>query len=92
VLLAGAEGEVIVREWWNGFSALLDVTNPEAGKWLLSHLDVLRDEYGVDGFKFDAGDLRDYLDGDRPAHGNGPGRNGGLALSTTCEGAFRTLA
>lgn len=72
LLLAGADGEVIVREWWNGFSALLDVTNPEAGKWLLSQLDALRDEFGVDGFKFDAGDLRDYRDGDRPAHGNGP--------------------
>lgn len=72
LLLAGADGEVIVREWWNGFSALLDVTNPEAGKWLLSQLDALRHEYGVDGFKFDAGDLRDYRDGDLPANGDGP--------------------
>jgi alpha-glucosidase (family GH31 glycosyl hydrolase) len=71
LLLTDAEGEVIVREWWNGFSALLDVTNPGAAKWLLSRLDALRDDYGVDGFKFDAGDLRDYRDGDRPANGGG---------------------
>ncbi|HEY8701955.1 MAG TPA: glycoside hydrolase family 31 protein [Arthrobacter sp.] len=72
LLLTGADGEVVIREWWNGFSALLDMTDPEAARWLQSRLDALRDDFGVDGFKFDAGDLRDYRDADRPARGSGP--------------------
>ncbi|MEP6561040.1 MAG: glycoside hydrolase family 31 protein [Nakamurella sp.] len=54
-------GEVAVRQWWNGYSAILDVTHPDAVSWLRGELDGLRDRYGVDGFKFDAGDVRDYL-------------------------------
>ena len=51
----------IVR-WWNGASALLDLTNPEAFNWFKSQLDRLMDEYGVDGFKLDAGDFEYYKD------------------------------
>ncbi|MBO1269765.1 glycoside hydrolase family 31 protein [Arthrobacter cavernae] len=72
LLLKGPDGEVIVREWWNGFSAMLDVTNPEATAWLKARLDALRDEHGIDGFKFDAGDLRDYRADDQAADGTGP--------------------
>ena len=46
----------IVREWWNGQSALLDLTHPGALAWLDDRLDLLRAEFGIDGFKFDAGD------------------------------------
>ncbi|MBN2568643.1 MAG: alpha-galactosidase, partial [Deltaproteobacteria bacterium] len=49
----------IVR-WWNGASALLDLTNPGAFAWFTSQLDRLRDDYGVDGFKLDAGDFEYY--------------------------------
>ena len=60
LLVAGPAGDPVVRRWWNGFSAILDVTNPAAVDWLCGELDELRDRYGIDGFKFDAGDLRDY--------------------------------
>jgi alpha-glucosidase len=45
----------IIR-WWNGASAVLDLTNPGAEEWFRDKLDRLQDAYGVDGFKFDAGD------------------------------------
>lgn len=41
-------------------SALLDVSNPDAVEWLTDQLDALRSDVGIDGFKFDAGDVRDY--------------------------------
>ena len=64
LLLRGADGDVAIREWWNGFSAVLDVTHPAAVDWLCGELDALVESYGIDGFKFDAGDLRDYRHGD----------------------------
>jgi alpha-glucosidase (family GH31 glycosyl hydrolase) len=60
LLVRRPDGQVAIRSWWNGSSAILDVTHPEAVAWLTGQLDLLRDRYGVDGFKFDAGDLRDY--------------------------------
>ncbi len=48
--------------WWNGYSALLDFTNPAAVKWFNTQLDRLVNEYGVDGFKLDAGDMEFYTD------------------------------
>jgi len=45
--------------WWNSnFSAVLDVTNPEATKWYLDKMDYLKTNYSVDSFKFDAGSLQ----------------------------------
>jgi alpha-glucosidase len=49
--------------WWNGVSASYDLTNPEAVKYLKSQLHQVQDKYGVDGFKFDAGDMN-YFSGD----------------------------
>lgn len=49
--------------WWNGYSACLDVTNPEAVEYFKSKLRRVQEEYGVDGFKFDAGDVM-YMTGD----------------------------
>jgi alpha-glucosidase (family GH31 glycosyl hydrolase) len=60
LLVRRPDGRVAIRTWWNGDSAILDVTHPDAVTWLTGELDALRDRYGVDGFKFDAGDLRDY--------------------------------
>ncbi len=50
-------------EWWNGQSAVLDLTNPVDKKWFKAQLDHLQQEYGVDGFKFDAGDAKFYTKG-----------------------------
>ena len=49
-----------IIKWWNGYSALLDFTNPAAEKWFNIQLDHLVKEYGVDGFKLDAGDMEYY--------------------------------
>ncbi|MEM8765353.1 MAG: glycoside hydrolase family 31 protein [Bacteroidota bacterium] len=49
--------------WWNGYSALLDFTNPKAKEWFKSRLDHLQHTYDIDGFKFDAGDLHFYNQG-----------------------------
>jgi alpha-glucosidase len=46
--------------WWNGYSACLDLSNPGAVKWLTGKLDRLQNEYGIDGFKLDAGDVTFY--------------------------------
>ena len=46
--------------WWNGYSALLDFTHPNARAWFKEQLDRLVKDYGVDGFKFDAGDCQFY--------------------------------
>lgn len=51
------EGGVYPVLWWNGMSAELDLTNPASVKWLNGRLEHLRSAYGVDGFKFDAGDF-----------------------------------
>lgn len=61
LLLRGADGKVAIREWWNGFSALLDLSNPNTLDWVENRLRDLQNEFGVDGFKFDGGDMRDYL-------------------------------
>jgi alpha-glucosidase len=60
LLLKDKSGAVALIKWWNGESALLDFTNPEAVDWFCSRLDYLRTTYAVDGFKFDAGDSSFY--------------------------------
>lgn len=47
-------------QWWNGYSACLDLTNPGAQQWLKEKLFYLQKKYGVDGFKLDAGDAYFY--------------------------------
>lgn len=49
-----------IMQWWNGLSAIVDLTNPYGRLWFKSQLDRLRKEYGVDGFKFDGGDASYY--------------------------------
>ncbi len=50
----------LLIEWWNGYSACLDLTNPAAKMWLTGKLNFLQKNYGVDGFKLDAGDAYFY--------------------------------
>jgi alpha-glucosidase len=52
--------EPALIHWWNGYSALLDFTNPAAIRWFEAKLRSVVVEYGVDGFKFDAGDTEFY--------------------------------
>ena len=46
--------------WWNGRSALLDFTHPNAVAWFTEQLERLVKDYGADGFKFDGGGVAFY--------------------------------
>lgn len=50
-------------QWWNGYSACLDLTNPKATEWMKAKLKSLQDRYGIDGYKFDAADFDFYTKG-----------------------------
>jgi alpha-glucosidase (family GH31 glycosyl hydrolase) len=60
ILWANTSNKAAIIRWWNGASACIDLSNPKAQKWFKERLDYLVNEYGVDGFKFDAGDARFY--------------------------------
>lgn len=49
---------VCIVPWWNGRSAAIDITKPSAREYLASVLREAQDKYGIDGFKFDAGDVQ----------------------------------
>lgn len=51
-----------VMLWWDGFSNVIDLSNPKGYKWFKRQLDFLVNEYGIDGFKFDGGDANHYSD------------------------------
>ena len=55
-----ANGKVAIVNWWNGFSAVLDLRKECDREYLKSKLDFLMSEYGVDGFKFDGGSYDCY--------------------------------
>lgn len=57
------KGGPLIGDWWEGQAVYLDVTNPDALGWHLDNLDALAWRYGLDGFKFDAGEGMFY---DRP--------------------------
>ena len=61
ILWANTKNKAAIIRWWNGASACLDLSNPKAQEWFKDQLDYLVEEYGVDGFKFDAGDARFYI-------------------------------
>lgn len=63
ILWANTRNKAAIIRWWNGASALLDLSNPKTMSWFRERLDYLVDEYGVDGFKFDAGDANFYKGG-----------------------------
>ncbi len=62
ILWANTQNRAAIVRWWNGASALLDLSNPRTMEWFINELDHLVEEYGVDGFKLDAGDARFYID------------------------------
>lgn len=53
-----AAGEPYRIEWWQGAGYLLDVTHPEALAWQQERLDKFRQQYQLDGYKFDAGEAK----------------------------------
>jgi hypothetical protein len=51
-----ATGDPYLVRWWQGYGGVLDVSSQAALDWWLQRLRHLQTEYGVDGFKFDAGE------------------------------------
>lgn len=62
ILWANTQNKAAIMRWWNGASACVDLSNPKAMEWFKGRLDYLVNEFGVDGFKFDAGDAGFYTD------------------------------
>ncbi|MCR4622336.1 MAG: glycoside hydrolase family 31 protein [Clostridiales bacterium] len=58
--LRSQSGETALFAWWNGYAALLDMTDEYNRKFLSDQLERLMREYGVDGFKFDGGSVNAY--------------------------------
>jgi len=63
ILWANTQNHAAIIRWWNGASGCLDLSNPKAMAWFKGQLDHLVNEYGVDGFKLDAGDAEFYTRG-----------------------------
>jgi alpha-glucosidase (family GH31 glycosyl hydrolase) len=60
LFLRNNEGQVALVEWWNGYSAILDLRKECDQAYLSEKLDFLMTEYGIDGFKFDGGSYDMY--------------------------------
>lgn len=63
-LVKTKSGKPAIISWWNGQSASYDFTNPAASAHYISLLKKAQAEYGIDGFKFDAGDNNFYTSKD----------------------------
>ena len=59
-LLKDGWGRPAAITWWDGVSAVLNFDVPYAKEWYKGELDKLVKDYGIDGFKFDAGDTGYY--------------------------------
>jgi len=60
MLLRKPNGDAAESYWWPGKAAILDCTNPKDYAWLKGTLERLMNDYGVEGFFFDAGDAYNY--------------------------------
>jgi len=58
--IRNAAGDIGIFEWWNGYSAMLDLDDQEDFAFLDGQLQKLIDDYGIDGFKFDGGSITEY--------------------------------
>lgn len=73
-LVFDKNGNPSIKQWWDGFSAVLDFTNPDAVDWFDNQNEKLINDYNIDGFKLDAGDAYFYSDDDvtfAPTDANG---------------------
>lgn len=59
-LICDVEGEPVAAKWWNGKSASIDFSHPLGAAWFARQLATLQEKFGVDGWKFDAGDTESY--------------------------------
>ncbi|MGL5348141.1 MAG: glycoside hydrolase family 31 protein [Peptostreptococcaceae bacterium] len=85
LLVMDKDGEPSIKRWWNGCSAVLDITNPEAIDWYNKQNQNIMDSYGVDGFKFDAGDAQFYSEEDVTYRKVDPNEHSELWAKLGCE-------
>lgn len=67
-LIRRKDGRAAPVRWWNGCSSLLDLTDPAGRTWFSGRLESLVWRFGIDGFKFDAGDVEYYNGDDSRTH------------------------
>ena len=60
LLIKNNNGKPYLAEWWDGYSFVLDFTNPETINEFEKITDALFEKYGIDGIKQDGGDLYFY--------------------------------
>lgn len=60
-LLRDKAGNPVIAVWWNGYSAVLNMKSEDDCKWMKNQLDGLIECIGIDGFKFDGGNLEDFV-------------------------------
>jgi alpha-glucosidase len=53
-------GQPAILRWWDGYSAVTDLTSPAGRAFFTGQLRRLVEAYGVDGFKLDGGDAEHY--------------------------------
>lgn len=53
-------GNPLKVNWWDGSGGAVDFSDPEAAKWFVDRLQKLKNETGLDAYKFDAGELNWY--------------------------------
>lgn len=56
-LVRRPNGEVAIVQWWNGLSGMYNMCEKTDREWLDAQLQHLMINYGVDGFKFDGGNI-----------------------------------
>ncbi len=81
------EGRPVIMEWWNGFSAILDMTEEHNREYLDRQLRALMNDLGVDGFKFDGGNTMSYENG-RVINGQHRGTKDGTYSSREMNAAW----
>lgn len=60
LLITDQTGKPYITEWWNGYSAVLDFSNPETRIWFSEQYQYLKENYGISGLKMDGGDVLYY--------------------------------
>ena len=59
-LINNEDGKPFITEWWDGYSAVLDMSSPQGQEWFAKQYRFLHEMYGISGFKMDGGDVLYY--------------------------------
>lgn len=90
-LVETADGKPFITEWWDGYSAAVDLSSTAGRRWFRETLNGLQDRYAVDGFKFDAGDPRFYGEDNRTSGNLTPNGESEIWADFASEYAYNEL-